>query len=330
MNYSDLDILFLTTKEIPDYLQDAVFMGLTELGCNVVDCPRRKSLHGSWHSPDYRVEQLLFHYPEQELRKDPDLLIVTGMYGNYNYCKTFEGWTNFVHEIIKKYKPGKIVMLDGEDAREFHYPDVGKPYDAVFKREPFLEGVPRPHYGDVQSLVYDVKFSAVPESFQYVYFSYRKYDISFIATLSNPYRLEIKNYVEKKAAELGLSVFLHVDRSPLSRQDYLNILSYSKTAVSVRGAGFDCYRYWELPAKGVVMVADDPGMYIENDFDSNHIFKFKNIKDLEEILVKIKKMPIEALEEMSTKALWHTIRYHTPRKRAKYILEKIYGENNVS
>jgi hypothetical protein len=316
MVYTDLDILFLTTKEIPDYLQDAVYMGLCELGCNVVDNPRRKSLHGSWYSEEYRVEQLLFHYPEKELRKNPDLLIITGMYGNYNYCKTYGGWSDFVTGIINNYKPEKIIMLDAEDSVNFSYPVLEKGYDAVFKRELFKK---------IHSNWYNISFSAIPEPFQYIYYPYRKYDISFIATLSNPYRVEVKELIEQKAKELGLSIYMHVDKTPIKRQDFLNVLSQSKTSVSVRGAGCDCYRYWEIPAKGLVMIADDQGLPIENDYTSEQIFKFKNLNELEQILLKLKSMLPESLDEMAVKSLWHTIKYHTPKKRAEYILKKVYN-----
>jgi len=314
--YQDLDILMLTTKSIPDYLQDALYMGLCELGCNVVDKPRRKSLHGDWYSEEYRTEQLLFQYPELDLRKSPDVLIVTGMYQNFNCCKTMKGWTDFIQEVLIETEPRKFVMLDAEDSRSSSYPIIDRNYDIVFKRELF--SIPYPNWRPIH-------FAAIPESFQYVPYNQRKYDVSFIATMSHPYRIEVKDFLLKKCEELGLTYYIYVEKKPLDRSRMLEILSQSKTSVSVRGAGQDCYRYWELPAKGLVMIADDSNLIIENDFDNSQIFKFRDIDELERILIQIKTFP-EILEEMAVRSLLHTVSYHTPKHRAESFLKEIFAE----
>jgi len=317
MNYSELDILYLTTKDIPDYLQDALYMGFRELGCNIVDFPRRQSLHGSWSRPEYHIEQLLFGFSELELRKNPDILMITGMFEGYGFCKNFEGWNKFVSETIEKYNPVKVVMLDVEDTSLCSYPILKKNYDSVFKRELMF---PKPasnwHY---------INFSAIPEPFEYVYYPYRRYDISFVATMSNPYRLEVRDFILKKSKELDLLAYARVEYTSIDRAEYLKILSQSKTSVSVRGAGCECYRYWELPAKGLVMIADEHELPIENDFTDEQIFKFKNLNDLEQILIKLKTVSPEVLEEMALKSLQHTVKYHTPKKRAEYILRKVFN-----
>lgn len=320
MNYQDLDIVTLMTKKIPDYLQDAVYMGFRELGCNIVDFPRRTSLHGSWCCPDYHTEQLLFNYSELDIRKVPiDLLIVNGMIHNFNICGSLDGWGFFINEVIEKFQPKKIIMLDGEDFRECSYPIISRNFDVVFKRELFS----KPY-----SNWYNLSFASIPESFQYVYYPYREYDISFVATMSHGDRYKVKTFLEEKTKKMGLKAFIHLNREPLPRTEYLRILSQSKTSVSVRGMGCDCYRYWEIPAKGVTMISDDQGLLIENDFTKEHIFRFKTFEDLENILVKIKEAPPEVLEEMALKSLQHTSQYHTPKKRAEYILSKIYADNH--
>lgn len=321
MQYSDIDILFLTTKEIPDYLQDAVYMGFRELGCNIVDFPRRTSLHGTWCRPDYRTEQLLFYYSELNLRKKPiDILIVTGMIHNYNTCGTFEGWGQFINKMIEETQPKKLIMLDAEDFPQCSYPIISRNFDVVFKRELFT----KPYHN-----WYNLSFASIPEPFEYVYYPYRKYDVSFIATLSHGFREEVRDFLVKKTQELNLSAFIYLDRQPLPRADYLKILSQSKTSISVRGMGCDCYRFWEIPAKGVTMITDDRGLLIENNFNDDHVFKFKTLKELEQILIKIKNSSSEALEAMALKSLLHTTQYHTPKKRAEYILQKIEETKSI-
>ena len=319
MNYSDLDIVYLTTKGIPDYLHDALFKGFTDLGCNVVDFPEKTSLHGHWSYDDFRVEQLLFNYPKKDLRKSPiDILIVTGMLHNFNSCRSHEGWTKFVQEVIDKLQPDKIVMIDGEDFTQCSYPILTRNFDQIFKREIFQKPYENWH---------SINFAAVPESFQYIPYADRKIDVSFIATLSNHYRTEVKNFLLEKTAELGMTAFVHMERTPLDRKEFLKIVSQSKACVSVRGMGWDCYRYWELPAKGTVMITEDTGLLVENDFTDQHVFKFKNFDELGQILIQIKEGPIEKLETMALQSLLFTQQFHTPKLRAEYVLRKVF--NNV-
>jgi len=318
MKYSDINILMLTVKEIPDYLQDSIYYGLVKLGCNVVDYPRRKSLHGSWANPEYSVNQLLFNFPETALKKDPDIMIVAGMYGNYRPYNSFDAWHKFIMKTLMEYNPAKLIMLDAEDSRECHYPMLDRPYDAVFKRELFYQP-----YGNW----FNINFSAIPEPFTFVPYTLREYDVSFVATISNDYRIEVRNFLKQRCNDLGLSAFIHVEKEPLDRSEYLRILSQSKTSVSVRGAGVDCYRYWEIPSRGVVMISDDHGLPIKNDFAPNHIFKFKNLEDLDAILRAVKERP-DILEDMALESLRHSHKFHTPEKRAMKILKEIFP--NVS
>jgi len=315
MNYSDLDILYLTTKDVPDYLQDALYMGFCELGCNVVDFPIKGSLHGRPHNSIYNIPHLLFNYPERTLRKEPDLIIVTAMLQNYGSYINQQTWMDFVQNIVKTHPSAKVIILDSNDQKGTSYPILsGREYDAVFKRE--LTYLPYENW-------YSINFSSIPETFYFIPYGQRKYDVSFVATISNFYREEVRDFINKKAEELNLSIFTYVERQPLDRQKYLDVLSQSKTAVSVTGAGKDCYRYWEIPAKGVVMIAEDPGLYIHSNFNKDHIFKFKYLSDLGNILKTVKEIPDEKLEEMALNSLWFTHAWHTPRKRAEYILRKV-------
>jgi hypothetical protein len=83
----------------------------------------------------------------------------------------------------------------------------------------------------------------------------------------------------------------------------------------------------ELPAKGTVMITEETGLLVEDDFTDQHIFKFKNFDELEQILIQIKNGPLEKLEAMALRSLLHTQQFHTPKLRAEYILRKVF--NNV-
>ena len=46
----------------------------------------------------------------------------------------------------------------------------------------------------------------------------------------------------------------------------MRLLSASKIAISVRGDGFDTYRYWEIPFAGSLLLAETPRTVIPDNF----------------------------------------------------------------
>ena len=41
-------------------------------------------------------------------------------------------------------------------------------------------------------------------------------------------------------------------------EDYMQVLARSRIAVSVRGLGYDTYRYWEIPYAGALLLSESP------------------------------------------------------------------------
>lgn len=322
-SFSDLDILFLT-KEIPDYLHDMLFYGLRELGCNIEDYPRKMSLHGVPHPSEFHTEQLLLTLDSRSLRKQPDIMVVTALSHDYN-PKGPVWWNDFVMECEARYKPKKIVVLDGMDRAAYFYPSIIGSYRTIFKRE-LVKPYPGPDW-------FPINFASMPEPFKFVPFKQRAYDLCYIATISCEQRVWVRDYLKNKASTLGLKICMHIDKRQIPRNEYLDILSQSRCALSVRGMGFDCYRYWEIPAKGSVLVADRLPIDILNDYVENvHCFKYSGFEyvseesgvDLDRVLKKIRDTPIERLEYMALQALLHTQTFHTCEKRAEYFINTIY------
>lgn len=315
MNYSDLDIVFMT-KIIPSYLQDALFYGLHQLGCNVVDYPVKPSLHGTPHPSEFHSEQILFHLPKNKLRKkNPDILIITAQAQDYNPAGPYN-WSRHVIETIERLKPEKTVMLDTQDSQAITYPPVKKDYDAIFKRE--LKKIPDNNW-------YLINYAAILEPFLFRFYPTREYDFSFIASISNDYRVKVADFLKELTKKYDFKSYIHCERYHIPRTEYLEVLSQSKASISVRGMGRHCYRYFEIPSKGTIMISDDIGFPIENDFRENiDYFKFKDLEQLEHLLIKLKKTPDEIKQNTALTALQHTLNYHTPEKRAKQFLKKIF------
>lgn len=318
MNYKDLDILFLT-KEIPDYLHDMLFYGLYDLGCTVEDYPVKPSLHGVPHPSEFHSQQLLLNLPVRTLRKSPDIMIVTALSHDYN-PKGISWWADFVIDCEKTYKPAKIVVLDGMDRQQYAYPAIVGSYHTVFKRE-LVKPYPGPDW-------YPINFASMPEPFVFVPFKDRAYDLCYIATISCEQRSWVYDYLKSKMDSFGLKIYMHLDRKQIPRRDYLEILSQSRCALSVRGMGYDCYRYWEIPAKGAVLVADRLPIDICDDYvEREHCFRYtadKEMADLGRVLEDVKNTSQDRLEEMAIKALLHTARYHTYTKRAQYFVSTVF------
>lgn len=316
MKYSDLDILYLT-KVIPDYLHDVVFLGLCELGCNVEDYPVKPSLHGMPHPSKFHSQQLLFKLPEKKLRKkNPDILIVPGLW----YDTVPQGpqiWAKQVVEIYQKVQPRKVIVIDGSDKQSYLFPAIPADYDAIFKREM----VERP-----SEIWHPISFAPVQEPFIYRSYKDRDYDVSFIASTSNDFRVKVAEHLQQKSKELGLRAYVRVAEDHIPRQDYLDILSRSRVAVSVRGMGRDCYRYWEIPSKGTVMFTEDVGLPIRNDFvGGRHCFKFKEetLDNLAKAIRDVSGLSDTFLESMVFDTLKYIAVHHTPEARAEYVLSKI-------
>ena len=313
----DLDILFLT-KEIPDYLHDMLFYGLYDLGCNIEDYPRKPSLHGVPHPSEFHTAQLLLDLPPRTLRKNPDIMVVTALSHDYN-PKGISWWADFVIDCERAYKPSKIVVLDGMDRIAGVYPAIVASYQTIFKRE-----LVKPYPSECW---YPINFASMPEPFVFVPFKDRAYDLCYIATISCEQRVWVHDFLRDKADSLGLRVYMHLDKNQIPRSTYLEVLSQSRCALSVRGMGYDCYRYWEIPAKGSVLVADRLPIDIQNDYvEGEHCFRYeadKKMRDLGRVLEVIRRTPLDKLEEMTLKALLHTNRYHTYEKRARYFIDTV-------
>lgn len=310
--YKGLKVLFFT-KLVPDYLYDILYAGFRELGCVVEEYPEKKNLHSFLPSCP---PQLKFNYDREILVEPPDLMII-GAHGYSGFNdEDINKWANKVQDVYRVYKPKDVIIIDGSDHMMPRYPVLEVDYKAIFKRE-----LVTPPYSNW----YNLSFCARPEPFYYRPFEEREIDISYmVSSPSNPVdRIKIGNFLKEYCEKLGLRSFIHVSDKMLDRDTYLGILSNSRASVSVKGLGWDCYRYWEIAARGTILISDRSPLYIPDDF--NHIFKFSSEKELFNILEYIKDAEPENLEIMALKTLHDTATYHTPKKRALYVLDKTYS-----
>lgn len=108
----------------------------------------------------------------------------------------------------------------------------------------------------------------------------------------------------------------------LSYQDYFNLLTRSKIALSIRGSGFDTLRYWEIVAAKVMLISEEPFILIPNNFDhgKHALFCGSDYRDVPD-LVRIYSRDDAAREQIVEAAYQRLLRFHTCERRAMQFLE---------
>jgi hypothetical protein len=92
-----------------------------------------------------------------------------------------------------------------------------------------------------------------------------EYDVAFLGSLTSPERFVMRAGLDGLEAE-GVRVRTLQKGESLPWASYIDILARSRIAISVRGSGFDTYRYWEIPAAGALLLAETPGIVIPGNF----------------------------------------------------------------
>jgi len=105
-----------------------------------------------------------------------------------------------------------------------------------------------------------------------------------------------------------------------TQDEYRARLRTSLIGLSLFGNGFDTVRYWELPAHGVMLLAERPPIEIPNNFvDGESAVFFDDLAGLEERLAYCLTHPDEALRIAQAGHL-HWQKHHTTRARAADLL----------
>jgi len=238
----------------------------------------------------------------------------------------------------------KTVFLDGEDDILIRY--IYRYVDYYFKRETlpknfmsiinsiaieerrklilqknFMSNLLRGNYLSVPIGLSNF-YNPVPLTFGIIDYGYKppkekEFDISFIATLkSSKLRFTVYNFLKKYVQKRKLNAFIGTG---LSWQKYMDILGKSKISISVRGVGFDTYRYWEIPYAGAMLLSEKPDIIIPNNFQPgvNAAF-FKDLKELKKQLDFYVNND-EALE-IAKRGRNFVLKSHTSVSRAKTII----------
>ena len=149
----------------------------------------------------------------------------------------------------------------------------------------------------------------------------RIYEISFVGHNNNPerrmYLKMLNGYITKNKIKSFVSTKI------VNKERYIKIIKNSKSGLSSRGTGYDTWRYWEIPCYGTALLAQRTPINIPNNFVDGESALF--FKDFNELKQKFEKYAIKSNEwfEIAKGGQEHFFKYHTPKKRAEYILKKV-------
>ncbi len=292
-------VLFITSGTI-NYQEDILFDGLCALlgQENVVDFPAKDLYHGRPSDP-----RLLFHYPdlhrftaEQIARQEETFdAVVVG-----SIRPVALGTWNALQHIFRR-QP--VAWLHGEDARE-PWPD-GFRHTHRFMRETL------PGDGGVFPLPF-----AIPPQVMNAPDRPRDIALSCVMNTTNPVRTRFADALARE----GFTVLM--DRR-LPRDQYLDILNRSRIAVSLRGGGWDTFRYWEIPYSGALLLSERLPIVIPDNFVDGESAVF--VTTPEEMVARAHALLADParLDAIAARGKALAREKHTSRARARYVLRTV-------
>lgn len=313
-------VLFIT-HGTSDYGQDMLFHGLrTVLGeSNVVDYPWKPTLHG--HAGETANNYpCVFSYPDQPLAVDEivaqleahrfDLILFADIIGMQHREQ--------IRHMLNAAPDLPIILYDAWD--DCHTPlatileYLGRSELAlIFKRE-MLDGV------DYGPKTFPLPFG-YPEPFGStgLPFEQRSVRPPFWAG-RNEFGLR-PLYIQRLEQMTGQAMTRRFEQDVYRQQ-----LRTSLIGLSFFGVGFDTVRYWEIPANGVMLLAERPPIRIPNNFtDGVSAVFFDTMQELETKLCYYQKHPERAFE-IAMNGRDHYLKHHTTTERARYFLNTVYQQ----
>lgn len=213
-----MKILYLTKGDHVDYQDDCLLIGLRELfGAEVIDYNKRDH---NYESYDKQAAKSLYGMGMSVSRVLPDIKVdrtditskIKNKYFDYIVYGSIWRCSDYIDKILEYYPKNKVIAVDGEDETNIHKIfDLGVPY---FKRE-LIHNHER---------LFPISF-AIPTS--KVNFNKDKLkDFSYITPLNR------KTYIYN------------------NEEDYYKDYNEARLGVTVKKAGWDCMRHYEILANG--------------------------------------------------------------------------------
>lgn len=277
----------------PDYLPDIVADGLIRL-------LGRKNVHlhfGKTHlATDVRYTHLMngfFSEPNSFSILEADMLVVSNRSG----AEVARGW-------ITQTGRRAVAILDGED--DIRVREDLRAFSKVYFKREYLKGQPYPPN------VRPLPFAALPEE------PTDRVPIERTVFFMGHYA---DHPVRKKIGDRLAKMGFPIANATWPKADYNRALRGSMIGVSVRGWGWDTYRYWEIPYFGACLLSEQMAIEIPGNFkDGEEAVFYTDENDMELKLGKLLAEP-ERAKEIGARGRAVCLERHMSIHRAKTVLE---------
>jgi hypothetical protein len=331
-------LLFLAGRD-PDYLQDALFHGFVTLlgAANVVEYPENVRYHGGGPA-DPRMPMLAFDVPRagtpelRELVEWADAIVIASLRDSV---------VDDVRRVLELRGATPTAFVDGEDHPYIRA--IASHVDVYFKRETLRRSIllrarmparrvyhrrryPRlwtdPLRREIgvatarSRAVVPLPFGLVDTGFEPS--GERDVDVAFLASPTSPERAHVA--AELRELERDGAVVQSATAASLPWHDYIEVLARSRIAVSVRGLGYDTYRYWEIPYAGALLLAESPRTVIPGNFVDGREAVFASVGKLAERARELLNGDTKAIADAGRQKL---LAQHTSVHRAQTVLERL-------
>lgn len=312
-----MKVLFIT-HDYPNYVPDLLLHGLRRLlGADVVDFPRKDCVYdgvlGLGICPE--DQKCPGWFPQDEGRVDRTDVWEKCANNYFDLVLCDIRAVAVIEKNLDRW-PAGCVLIDGEDSPHFVPPG---PY-VVCRRE--TDGsdysIPLPMALPVEVLNWISRYDGIP----------KKHTIGFLGSTHDGERRRI---VEQLSRWYPDSLFAATDvpsrdnsqpNGRLGRDAYYRAIQQCRFVLSLPGAGYDTFRFWENAACNSIHLAVRMPLYIPDDFeDRQSIVRFKNLEELRgriDALIN----SYETARSMAGMARYQLLSKHLTTHRAEYVLHK--------
>ena len=198
-----------------------------------------------------------------------------------------------------------VAIIDGEDDEVIRESFLRRAV-VYFKRE-FMAGVSYPVN------VRPLPFAAIPES--RIAIGPRARPVFFHANDTHALRCDVK----RELRSLGHQV----SGGLIPKAEYNQLIASALICPSVRGAGWDTYRYWEIPFLGSVLLSQRLPIVIPNDFvEGEEAVRFDTVSDFRSRLQWLLEHP-DAAEEIARAGHAKCMTAHLSAHRAATVMDAL-------
>jgi hypothetical protein len=148
----------------------------------------------------------------------------------------------------------------------------------------------------------------------------REYDVAFLGGPTSDGRADLLRDLEALAREGYRVAVPGAGGARLSWREYMEVLARSRIGIAVRGAGWDTYRYWEVPSAGALLLSERPGIPIPRNFVDGVEAVFAPPGEL---IATARRLLGSGLDEIAARGRTALLERHTSVNRARTVLDHL-------